>query len=137
MRGWGAFVAVVCCSVLAFVAPGAAGARPQSSVTGTGTGHFMETGGPFELSVSARGEGPLAQGYVFGSGDYVGEFQVDGPVTCMLVVGNRASIKYRFRHASRPGAPPQNGVPVDRVATEPPQPPATFDAAAGSARTPR
>jgi hypothetical protein len=64
----------------------------------------------------------------------------------MLVVGNRASIKYRFRHASGPGAPPQNGgvqvyiedngrrqngVPVDRVATEPPQPPATFDAAAG------
>ena len=46
------------------------------------------------------GEGTLAQGYVFGSGDYVGEFQVDGPVTCMLVVGNRASIKYRFRHAS-------------------------------------
>jgi hypothetical protein len=31
---------------------------------------------------------------VRGSGDYFGEFQVDGPVTCMLVVGNRASIKY-------------------------------------------
>lgn len=26
---------------------------------------------------------------------------------------------------------PQNGAPVDRVATEPPQPPASFDAAAG------
>jgi hypothetical protein len=125
---------------------GAAGAASQSSVVGTGTGHFMETGGPFELSVKARGEGPLAQGYVHGSGDYVGEFQVEGPVTCVLVVGNRASIKYRFRRASGPGAPPQNGgvqvyiedngkpqngQPVDRVATEPPQPPELFDAAAG------
>jgi hypothetical protein len=27
----------------------------------------------------------------------------------MLVVGNRASIKYRFRHSTGPGAPPQNG----------------------------
>ena len=90
----------------------------------------MENGGPFELSVSARVKRSLA---------------VDGPVTCMLVVGNRASIKYRFRHASGPGAPPQNGgvqiyiedngwpqkgVPVDRGATEPPQPPELFDAAA-------
>jgi hypothetical protein len=112
----------------------------------------METGGPLELTVNARGEGPLAKGDVTGSGDYVGAFQVDGPVTCMPVVGNRASIKYRFRHASGPGAPPQNGgvqvyiedngqpqngVPVDRVATEPPQPPATFDAAAGICTTVR
>jgi hypothetical protein len=64
----------------------------------------------------------------------------------MLVVGNRASIKYRFRRSEGPGAPPQNGgvqvyiedngkpvngAPVDRVATEPPQPPESFDAAAG------
>ena len=27
----------------------------------------------------------------------------------MLVVGNRASIKYRFRRSEGPGAPPQNG----------------------------
>jgi hypothetical protein len=79
--------------------------------------------------VNARGEGVLAQGWVRG----------------MRVEGNRASIKYRFKRASGPGAPPQNGgvqvyiedngkpqsgQPVDRVATEPPQPPATFDAAA-------
>jgi hypothetical protein len=108
-------------------AASAGGALPSSSVIGSG--HFIETGGPFELSVNARGE-----------------FQVEGPVTCMVVVGNRASIKYRFRRSSGPGAPPQdggvqvyiedngkpqNGVPVDRVATEPPQPPASFDAAAG------
>jgi hypothetical protein len=64
----------------------------------------------------------------------------------MRVEGNRASIKYRFRRASGPGAPPQgggvqvyiedngkpqSGNPVDRVATEPPEPPDVFDAAAG------
>ena len=123
-----------------------AGAASQSSVVGTGTGHFIETGGPFELTVNARGESPFAQGHVRGSGDYVGAFEVEGPVTCMLVVGNRASIKYRFRRSAGPGAPPQNGgvqvyiedngkpqsgQPVDRVATEPPQPPELFDAAAG------
>jgi hypothetical protein len=89
----------------------------RSSVVGSGSGHFIETGGPFELTVNARGEGPLAQGHVRGSGDYVGEFQVEGPVTCMLVVGNRASIKYRFSRSEGPGAPPQ--------------PPESFDAAAG------
>jgi hypothetical protein len=98
------------------------------------------------LAVNGRGEGPSAQGYVRGSGSYVDAFEVEGPITCMLVVGNRSSIKYRFRRASGPGAPPQNGgvqvyvedngkaqngQPVDRVATEPPQPPGVFDAAAG------
>ena len=144
MRAWGLFVAVSLVALL--VAASAGGAVPQSSVVGSGSGHFIETGGPFELTVNARGEGPLAQGRVRGSGDYVGAFQVEGPVTCMLVVGNRASIKYRFRRSEGPGAPPQNGgvqvyiedngkpvngAPVDRVATEPPQPPESFDAAAG------
>jgi hypothetical protein len=39
----------------------------------------------------------------------VGAFQVEGPVTCMLVVGKQASIKFRFRRSEGPGAPPQNG----------------------------
>jgi hypothetical protein len=96
--------------------------------------------------VNGRGEGPLAQGHVRGSGDYLDYFEVDGPITCMRVERNRASIKYRFRNASGPGAPPQgggvqvyiedngkpqSGEPVDRVATEPPEPPGVFDAAAG------
>jgi hypothetical protein len=77
---------------------------------------------PFFLSVNGRGEGALAQGRVRGSGS-----------------------KYRFKRASGPGAPPQGGgvqvyiedngtatggQAVDRVATEPPQPPGVFDAAA-------
>ncbi len=143
MRGWGAFGAVVC--ALLVVAASAGGAS-QSSVVGTGTGHFQETGGPFSLSVNGRGEGPLAQGHARGSGVYVDYFEVDGPITCMRVEGNRASIKYRFKRASGPGAPPQgggvqvyiedndrpqSGQAVDRVATEPPQPPGAFDAAAG------
>jgi hypothetical protein len=128
------------------VTAGAAGAARESSVAGSGTGHFAETGGPFSLSVDGRGEGVSAQGYVLGSGVYVDAFEVEGPITCMRVEGNRASIKYSFKRASGPGAPPQDGGvqvyvedngrpqrgrPVDRVATEPPQPPGVFDAAAG------
>jgi hypothetical protein len=143
MRGWGAF-GVVVCALLVLAA--SAGGASQSSVVGSGTGHFLETGGAFSLSVNGRGEGPTADGRVRGSGVYVDAFEVEGPITCMLVVGNRASVKYRFKRASGPGAPPQgggvqvyiedngrpqDGRPVDRVATEPPQPPGVFDAAAG------
>ena len=89
---------------------------------------------------------------VRGSGSYVDAFEVEGPITCMRVEGNRASIKYRFKRASGPGAPPQGGgvqvyiedngkatggQPVDRVATEPPQPPGAFDAAATLCTDPR
>jgi hypothetical protein len=102
--------------------------------------------------VNGRGEGPLAKGTVHGTGVYVDYFEVDGPITCMRVEGNLASIKYRFKRASGPGAPPQgggvqvyiedngkpvNGQPVDRVATEPPQPPGVFDAAAAVCTDPR
>lgn len=143
MRGRGSFAAAVFAALLL---AGTATGASQSSVVGSGTGHFAETGGPFSLSVNGRGEGPLAQGHVRGSGAYVDYFEVDGPITCMRVEGNRASIKYRFRRASGPGAPPQgggvqvyiedngkpqSGQPVDRVATEPPEPPGVFDAAAG------
>lgn len=82
-------------------------AAPQSTVSGSGSGHFLETNGPFFLSL-------------------------ERPITCMRVEGNLASVKYRFKRASGPGAPPQRGgQSVDRVATEPPQPPGAFDAAAG------
>ena len=154
MRGRGSVVAAICvASFIAVVAgAGAAGGAPQSSVVGSGSGHFAETNGPFFLSVNGRGEGPLAQGKVRGSGSYVDAFEVEGPITCMRVEGNRASIKYRFKKASGPGAPPQNGGvqvyiedngkatggrPVDRVATEPPEPPGVFDAAASVCTDPR
>jgi hypothetical protein len=154
MRGRASFVAATCAVVFVAVVAGggSASGAAQSSVVGSGTGHFAETNGPFFLSVSGRGEGPLAQGKVRGSGVYVDAFEVEGPITCMRVEGNRASVKYRFKKSSGPGAPPQNGgvqvyiedngkatggQPVDRVATEPPQPPGAFDAAASVCTDPR
>ena len=143
-------LAMTCVGLL--MAVPTAGALSQSSVEGSGTGHFAETGGPFSLAANGRGEGPLASGWVRGSGVYVDSFEVKGPITCMRVEGNRASIKYRFERASGPGGPPQGGgvqvyiedngkpvrgQPVDRVATEPPQPPGVFDAAAGVCTDPR
>jgi hypothetical protein len=130
MRGRASFVAATCAAALiaVFAGAGAASGAPLSSVVGSGTGQ------------------------VRGSGSYVDAFEVEGPITCMRVEGNRASIKYRFKKASGPGAPPQNGgvqvyiedngkptggQPVDRVATEPPQPPGAFDAAASVCTDPR
>ena len=81
MRGRGSFAAAV------FAAPllaGTATGASQSSVVGSGSGHFAETGGPFSLSVNGRGEGPLAQGHVRGSGSYVDYFEVEGPITCRV-----------------------------------------------------
>jgi hypothetical protein len=150
MRGWAAVGAVIC--AFSVIGASAAASAPKSSVVGAGTGHFAETGGPFSLAVNGRGEGPLAKGYVHGSGVYVDAFEVEGPITCMRVEGNLASVKYRLERASGPGAPPQgggvqvyiedngdpvDGRPVDRVATEPPQPPGVFDAAAGVCTDPR
>ena len=87
-----------------------AGGASQSSVSRLAArATLQETGGPFALSVNDRGEGPFAEGHARGSGVYVDYFEVDGPITCMRVEGNRASIKYRFKRASGPGAPPQGG----------------------------
>ena len=151
MRGRALCVAAVSAALFIAFGGGAWGAS-KSSVSGSGTGHFQETGGPFSLAVNGRGEGPLAQGYVRGSGVYLDYFEVEGPITCMRVEGNVASVKYRFKRTSGPGAPPQDGgvqvyiedngkptggQPVDRVASEPPQPPGAFDAAAGVCTDPR
>ena len=151
MRGRAVYLAAISAVFFIAVVPGASGA-PRSSVSGSGTGHFAETGGPFSLSVNGRGEGPLAQGRASGTGVYVDPFEVSGPITCMRVEGNLASVKYRFTRAAGPGAPPQNGgvqvyiedngkakrgVSVDRTASEPPQPPGVFDAAAGVCTDPR
>jgi hypothetical protein len=96
-------------AVLFVAASAGAAGSPSSSVVGSGSGHFLETNGPFFLSVNGRGEGASATGYVRGSGSYIDAFEVEGPITCMRVEGNRASIKYRFKRASGPGAPPQGG----------------------------
>ena len=140
VRSRASFVAATCAAVFIAVVPGAgaAGGAAQSSVAGSGTGPFAETGGPFFLSVNGRGEGPLAQGKVRGSGVYVDTFEVEGPITCMRVEDNLASIKYRFKKASgEDNGKATGGQPVDRVATEPPQPPGAFDAAASVCTDPR
>ena len=76
MRGRGLYLAVIAAVFIA-VGAGSATAARQSSVSGSGTGHFAETGGPFSLSISGRSEGPLAQGYARGSGSYVDAFEVE------------------------------------------------------------
>jgi hypothetical protein len=73
----------------------------------------------------------------------MGEFEVQGPVTCLRVDGNRAAIKYRFDTATGSAAPfkgggveifvedngqPRGGHPVDANASLPPQPAGVFDA---------
>jgi hypothetical protein len=154
VRGRASFFAATCAALfIAVVAgPDAASGASQSFVPGSGTGHFAETGGPFSLNVNGRGEGSLAQGRASGTGVYVDYFEVSGPITCMRVEGNRASVKYRFTRAAGPGAPPQGGGvqvyiedngkakggrSVDRVASEPPELPGVFDAAAGVCTDPR
>jgi hypothetical protein len=104
MSGWGVCLAISLVALLGTASAG--GALPQSSVVGSGSGHFVETGGPFELTVNARGKGPLAQGHVRGSGDYAASFRVQ-----VYIEDNGKPVK---------------GEPVDRVATEPPQPPESF-----------
>jgi hypothetical protein len=106
-------------SLVALLAAASAGGAPaQSSMVGSGSGHFIETGGPLRADRERSRRGPARP----------------GPT-------GTASAAQRAR-----GAPPQNGgvqvyiedngnpvngVPVDRMATEPPQPPESFDAAAG------
>src|SRR5438045_7059031 len=72
----------------------------------------------------------------------MGEFEVQGPVTCLRVDGNRAAIKYRFKRATGSAAPFQGGgvevfvedngearrgQPVDANAFQPPQPAGAFN----------
>ena len=78
-----------------------------------------------------------------------GAFKVQGHVTCLEVVGNRATIKYRFDKTAGPGAPPPGwGVQVfvedngsgaipDGNATDAPLPPELFDPLAGVCEPPR
>ena len=79
------------------------------------------------------------------SGAPGGEFEVQGPVTCLRVAGNKAAIKYRFDQASGSAAPfkgggvevfvedngkSRDGHPVDANAAGSPQAAGEFDAAA-------
>jgi hypothetical protein len=117
---------------------------------GAGKGTFV-TGGPAALRVSGHSDpgGADPTGHVRAKGDLDGDagplepFGLEGEVTCLRVEGNRAAIKYRFKHAQgsadpalqdggvqiflEDNGPPQGGQPVDRTAFDPPQTAETFE----------
>ena len=105
---------------------------------------------PAELQLSAHLNGAEVSGHAVGSGALPnGEFKAQGHVTCLRVVGNRATIKYRFEQTSGPGAPPPGwGVQVfvedngsgpfpDGNATDTPLPPQLFEPTADQCELPR
>jgi hypothetical protein len=122
---------------------------------GDATNKFGEFGGPNRLKLWAHRTSETAvSGYAFGSGDLfpgvpIGDFEVEGHVTCLRVepqpdgTGTTASIKYRFERSSGSTAPPQGGgvevfiedngkpvgaQPVDGNGTGPPLTPEAFEA---------
>lgn len=91
-------------------------------------------------------------GHAVGAGELpTGAFHVEGQVTCLKVVGNRATVKYRFKTTRGPGAPPpgwgvqvfveDNGPPSsgtpDANATDAPLPPQLFEPQADRCELPR
>ena len=150
---------------LALAGPAVAGAKGAKSDFVAGSAHNMlaeVSPYPADLELTAHGfdaELPTLaglftadslKGYAYGSGELPnGAFQVEGPVTCLKVVGNRATVKYRFARTSGPGAPPAGwGVQVfvedsgddsvpDSNATDAPLPPQLFDPQADQCELPR
>jgi hypothetical protein len=117
------------------------GAGPRDFAVGAAKNTFA-TGTPNHLMVSAHGAAAAATGHVRAKGDLGGEFTLEGEVTCLRVEGNRAAIKYRFKHATGSAAPlagggvqvfvedngqPSGGQAVDRNTFDPPQPAGAFD----------
>ena len=89
-------------------------------------------------------------GHVVGSGALpIGPFHVQGEVTCLKVVGNQATIKYRFKTTSGAGAPPEgwgvqvfvmdggSGVLPDGNGTDLPLPAEDFEPFADQCERPR
>jgi hypothetical protein len=84
--------------------------------------------------------GTGATGHETAKGDLDGPgplppFMLEGPVTCLSVIGNRASFFYEFKHAEpavlegggiqvyvEDNGPPLNGHPVDGTSFDPPIP---------------
>jgi hypothetical protein len=153
-------------AVVALAVPaGTAGAQERDFVAGSAKNQFADVPAfPVGLEVAAHGfdaELPTLEGlfgasgvtgHVVGSGTLPnGEFRTEGEVTCLRVVGNRATIKYRFKTTHGAGAPPpgwgvqvfveDNGEPGDGVrdanATDAPMPPELFEPQAGVCEPPR
>jgi hypothetical protein len=145
------------CSSLALLIFGAAsggarGGQNQDFASGSGTNQFLIVLGEAHLSGDARsgpgGENPT--GHIRAQGDPDGAgpsepFQLEGEVTCLRVSGDRAAIKYRFKHGTGSAAPfagggveifiedngdPVGGQAVDRTTFDPPQSAGVYDLAA-------
>jgi hypothetical protein len=137
--------ALACGLGLTAAANGASG----DVASGSAVNQFPTPTGPgfARLDVAAQSDasGLDPEGHVHAKGTTGvpgGEFNVEGPVTCLRVDRNRAAIKYRFSQASGSAAPfegggvevfvedngePRQGNPVDANAFRPPQPAVVFD----------
>jgi hypothetical protein len=129
------------------------GGDSQDFAVGSGANQFLFAVGDARLSGSAHSDpvGGFPTGHVHAEGDPDGAgpmepFRLEGEVTCLKVSGNRAAIKYRFKHAEGSAQPfegggvqifiedngdPQGGQPVDRTTFDPPQQAGVFEVAAG------
>jgi hypothetical protein len=157
-------LALTLTTALALVSPAAAKKEAKSDFVAGSAHNMLAEVSPYpaDLELTARGfdaELPTLagwfttdslKGYAVGAGELPnGAFQVEGPVTCLKVVGNRATVKYRFAKTSGPGAPPPGwGVQVfvedsgdesvpDGNATDAPLPPELFDPQADQCELPR
>jgi hypothetical protein len=127
----------------------AAASGNRDFAVGAGTNQFfLGTVGDAHFAFSAHSDpiGLSPQGHVVAKGDPDGvgplpPFTAQGEVTCLRVVGNRASFKWRFERATgtaepfagggvqsfvEDNGPPRDGQPVDRAALDPPQPAGLF-----------
>ena len=64
---------------------------------------------PNHLMVSAHGTGPDVTGHVRAKGELPTDFKLEGEVTCLRVEGDKAAIKYRFKHAEGSAEPLEGG----------------------------
>jgi hypothetical protein len=148
-------------TVVGLSAGALAGGLGAAAATGGGGGDFARGSalnqfptpagpGSAQLDVAAysdpSGLDPKGSVHATGtSGTPMGDFEVEGPVTCLRVDGNRAAIKYRFSKATGSAAPFQGGGvevfvedngesrrgrPVDANANRPPELAGEFDATA-------
>jgi hypothetical protein len=127
----------------------AAGSDADNVATGSALNQFPTPAGPGFARLDVRaysdaaGLDPRGNVHSIGTtGAPMGDFEVQGPVTCLRIAGNRAAIKYRFDQATGSAAPfqgggvevfvedngePRDGQPVDANAFRPPQPAGVFD----------
>ncbi len=139
------FVALIAAAMAAPATASASHSGPGGErhdfAVGSAFNQFLVVLGEARLSFAAHsgpaGEDPTghvrAKGDPFGLGD---PFKIEGHVTCLRVEGNRAAIKYLFRHAEGSAEPfkgggtqvfvedngePRGGVSPDRSTFDPPQ----------------